>query len=112
MVANDCRHPEYHHRLFGHYYRVAAYGRDCGFFCIGAGCGVPAEFVPFGPILLLAMAIPFVLLNIVSIVGGVYALKKKRWELALAGSITAFVVNWVFGAAAVVFIGLSRSEFD
>jgi len=82
------------------------------FSAIGAGCGALVEFVPFGPILLLAIVIPFVLLNIVSIVGGVCALNKKRWRLALAGSITTFFVNWVFGAAAVVFIGLSRSEFD
>jgi len=81
------------------------------FSAIGAGRGVPEEFVQYGPAFLIAITIPLVLLNIVSIIGGVYALKRKKWPMALAGSITTFFVNWFFGAAAIVFTVLSRNEF-
>jgi hypothetical protein len=79
---------------------------------IGTGRGVPEEFLRFGPEFLIAIVIPLVILNIVSLIGGIYALKKKRWAMALAGSITTFLVNWFFGVAAIVFTVLSRDEFE
>ena len=72
--------------------------------------------------------------GILAIVGGIYALRKKKWGLALAGSFTAFFPNilWpflfldirifisfemlltpllFFGIAAIVLTVLSRKEF-
>jgi len=46
-------------------------------------------------------------------VGGIYALQRKIWGLALAGSIAAFFSpSWVLGVAAIVFTALSKNEFE
>ena len=50
---------------------------------------------------------------ILAIVGGIYALQRKIWGLALAGSIAAFFTpSWVLGVAAIVFTALSKNEFE
>jgi len=53
----------------------------------------------------------FLALGIVAIIGGVYALKKKKWGMALAGSIVSVFICWPFAAAALVFIIMSQKEF-
>jgi hypothetical protein len=62
----------------------------------------------------LAIAVPLIIFAIVAIVGGVYALQRKIWGLALAGSIVAFFIpwTWLLGIAAIVFTALSKSEFE
>ena len=57
---------------------------------------------------------------IVAIVGGVFALRRKRWRLALAGSICAVfslvfvpvLVNVPLAIAAIVLVVLGRGEFE
>ena len=49
--------------------------------------------------------------SILAIVGGIYAQRKKRWGLALAGSIAAFFGSSPLGVAAIIFTTLSRKEF-
>ncbi len=51
-------------------------------------------------------------LGVLGIVGGVYALKKKHWGLALAGAIAG---AWTFlpcGVVAIIFTSMARTEFD
>jgi len=46
-------------------------------------------------------------------VGGVYALQRKKWGLALVGSIAAFFPpKWILGIAAIVLTVLAREEFE
>jgi hypothetical protein len=61
-------------------------------------------FIPMGIFLLAA--------GILAIVGGIYALKRKMWKLALAGSIAAFFGSSPLGVAAIIFTALSKSEFE
>lgn len=49
--------------------------------------------------------------SIIAIVGGVFAIKRKRWGWALAGSICAVLCSSVMGVVAIVFIAMSKSEF-
>ena len=57
---------------------------------------------------------------IVAIVGGVFALKRKRWRLALAGSICAIfslmfvpvLLNVPLAIASIVLVVLGRGEFE
>ncbi len=46
-----------------------------------------------------------------ALVGGVYALQRRKWGLALAGSIAAFFPFDLTGLAAVVLTALSKDEF-
>ena len=65
------------------------------------------------PILGLSVALVFLLIGgILPIVGGIFALKRKRWRLALAGSIGA-IIGFIFSAIpALVLIVMSKDEFE
>jgi hypothetical protein len=71
---------------------------------------IPPSLAP----LIAAIGIPFAILGILAIVGGVYALRRKVWGLALAGSISSlFSIHLFFlGIAAIVFTALSKNEFE
>ena len=82
------------------------------------GSSIMAYFVPEMPpaaavVIFSSIAVPFILIAILAIVGGIYALQRKIWGLALAGSIAAFFSpTWVLGVAAIVFTALSKNEFE
>ena len=44
--------------------------------------------------------------------GGISAIVRKNWGLAIAGSAAAAVVFWPLGVTAIIFIALSKSEFE
>jgi len=71
------------------------------------------EAIPgFVPSILWCLAIPSLIIGILALIGGVYALQRKKWGLALAGSI-AVTVFWFFvGIPAIVFIAQSKNEFE
>ena len=59
-----------------------------------------------------AFGIPLIILGIVAIVGGIYAIRRKVWGMALAGAICAlFSVFGVLGILSIIFVSLSRKEF-
>jgi hypothetical protein len=78
--------------------------------------GALMRFVPDVPPYLFpiftALSLPFAIVGILAIVGGIYALRKKIWGLALAGSIAAFFPCWILGLTAIVLTVLSKKEFD
>ena len=51
------------------------------------------------------------IIAILPIVGGIYALRRKKWWLALAGSIVSLVF-FVLGILAFIFILYSKDEFE
>jgi len=59
-------------------------------------------------------AVPFVLvfIGIISIIGGVYALQRRIWGLALAGSICSCIVFPFFGLPSIIITGLAQEEFN
>lgn len=56
----------------------------------------------------LAMLIPGVL----AIVGGIFALRRRSWVVALIGSIALIVTSSVAGIAALVLTIMARDEFE
>jgi len=72
-----------------------------------------------GGIVAAAVAI-VITIEIVAIVGGIFALKRKRWRLALAGSICAIfsfsfipvLLNVPLAIAAIVLVVLGKGEFE
>ncbi len=85
-------------------------------FCIMLAGGMAMRFVPRMPMmvppLLMGMAVPLIIVAILAIVGGVHALQRKNWGLALAASIAAFFPSWLLGIPAIVLVSLSRDEFE
>jgi hypothetical protein len=89
-------------------------------FIIGAvGSKLMAYYVPDIPpatlvVIFISIAVPLIVIAVLAIVGGIYALRRKIWGLALAGSIAAFFIpsSWLLGIAAIVFTALSKNEFE
>jgi hypothetical protein len=63
-------------------------------------------------VVLLAMAVPLAILGVLAIVGGIYALRRRNWGMALAGAIAASLPFSLMGIAALVLTALSREEFE
>jgi hypothetical protein len=82
-------------------------------FLVGGVVPYMARDIPtWVPVLLVGLAIPFAILAVVSIIGGVFAIRRKTWGWALAGSITAVLSSLSpLGIAAVVLVAMSRNEF-
>lgn len=72
------------------------------------GLSVGAVFVTRPP--LFVMGLPAILISVVALAGGLCALKRRAWSLALAGSICS-VFCWL-GIPAIIFIALSKREFS
>ncbi len=65
-------------------------------------------FTTIGILLLL-----FVATGVVAIIGGIQALKRRRWGLALAGAICAMLPpSTLLGIVSTVFVTLARDEFE
>ncbi len=62
-------------------------------------------------LLLLAATISLAILGILAIIGGIYALQRKRLSLALTGSIAALIPFSLLGLASIILIVLSKDEF-
>ena len=63
-------------------------------------------------IILVIAAIFSAVLGIFPLIGGIYALKRKKWGLALAGSIIAIFGSFIMGILATIFIAMSKDEFE
>ncbi|HEX9896730.1 MAG TPA: hypothetical protein VGA85_03610 [Dehalococcoidales bacterium] len=75
----------------------------------------PEEFsdaMSFMTIYCIAIGVFYGLLGLLGIIGGIYALKRKYWGLALAGSIAGSITFFPCGIVAVIFTAMAKPEFD
>lgn len=89
-------------------------GLAVGFGLMGMMIGMIPGF-PGG--LLALIGIPGIILGIVAILGGIYALRRRLWGLALAGSICALLftlpfLGWILAILAIIFVSLAKGEFE
>ena len=83
----------------------------------GSASGTFLHYFEFGmfqwvPVtLILATGIPLLILGILALIGGIYALRRKVWGLALAGSIATVLFSQLLGILAIIFVALSEEEF-
>jgi hypothetical protein len=76
------------------------------------GAPFPADFLTIMMIFYAIMGIFLGLLGVLGIVGGVFALKKKLWGLALAGAIAGNLTFPLCGIPAIIFVTLAKPEFS
>jgi len=86
---------------------IIVYRIDFSFFDFKGEFGL---LVAILTIYLASGAVTFIL-GIISIVGGVYSLKRKRWGWALAGSICSTLPFTITGVPALVFVIMGKKEF-
>ena len=73
--------------------------------------------LPFGTVTLFVtiiygiLGLGLLILGVLGIAGGVFALKKRHWGLALAGAIAGTITFFPCGVVAVIFIAMARPEF-
>jgi len=71
----------------------------------------PQEFFYIMAIIYGGIGLIMVLIGVLGIVGGVYALKRKHWGLTLAGAIASNIAFSPCGIPAIIFICLGKEEF-
>ncbi len=60
---------------------------------------------------LLQVGFLFIPTGIIAIVGGIFSLRRKKWWIALAGSIAAIICFLFLGIPATIFLAQSKREF-
>jgi len=63
------------------------------------------------PILVFVLVVS-VITAVFPIVGGVFALQRRRWGWALAGSIIAIFRTNVLGILSTIFVSMAKDEFE
>jgi hypothetical protein len=61
-------------------------------------------------IALLIIGLPILVLGVLAVVGGVSAIRRKRFGLSLAGAICA-IISGLLGILAIIFVALGKREF-
>jgi hypothetical protein len=57
------------------------------------------------------LGVPTIILGVVAFVGGIFALRRRVWWLAVVGAIFAIPCMPILGTLAIVFIALADQEF-
>ena len=52
-----------------------------------------------------------IVLGVIALIGGIFARRRKLWELALAGSILAILCAPPLGVLSTIFVSMSKKEF-
>ena len=52
-----------------------------------------------------------IVLGVIALIGGIFARRRKLWELALAGSILAILCAPPLGVLSTIFVSLGKKEF-
>ncbi len=74
-----------------------------------------ADFAPMtiGAVaaIVVVIAVVVLALAILELIAGISALQRKRWGLALAGSIAAAIPGNVLGILSIIFLAMGKDEF-
>jgi len=61
---------------------------------------------------LIIIAILLGIFSVLPLIGGIYAVQRKNWGLALAGSIAAILSSTPLGIVSTVLVALAKNEFE
>ena len=88
---------------------IASYAIGLG--DVGSGFG-KGDMPPFVPSIIFGLSIPAAVIALLAVVGGILAIRRKRWRWSLAGSVAAALSLILLGIPAVILIALSKDEFE
>lgn len=69
------------------------------------------DMLPVVTTILWVSCVITLVVSIIPIIGGIFAIRRKRWGWALAGAICATIASNILGIIALVFIAMSKKEF-
>jgi hypothetical protein len=89
------------------------YTRRPGGCTIGSKYHLAGRYIPYATRILAIIGGPKIVLGIIAIVGGIYAIRKRAWGMALAGAICVLLIPppFILGILAIVFITMDNDEF-
>jgi hypothetical protein len=73
---------------------------------------LPAEFFLIFTGIGVGISIFFTLMGALAITGGIFAVKRKNWALAIAGAIAGTILFFPLGIVATILVSLGKSEFS
>ena len=62
--------------------------------------------------ILWAVLFALLVFGIPSLVGGIFAVQRRNWAMALIGSITSFITWNLIGLVPLILVAMSKDEFD
>ena len=84
-----------------------------GFGVVSGALGIPTGPIPgFVPGIVLGTAIFTLIIAVLALVGGIFAVQRKQWGWTLAGSIAAILVFLPLGIVSTVLAAQSKNEFE
>lgn len=69
------------------------------------------DIPPFVPSIIFGVPILSIIIAILALIGGVLAMRRKKWGWSLAGSIAAALSFILLGIPAIILVALSKDEF-
>ena len=70
------------------------------------------DIPPFVPSIIFGVPILSIIVGILALIGGVLAMRRRKWQWSLAGSIAAALSFILLGIPAVILITMSKDEFQ
>ena len=69
------------------------------------------DIPPFVPSIIFGVPLMSIVVGVLALVGGILAMRRKRWKWALAGAIAGVLSVLPLGIAAIILVAISRDEF-
>ncbi|MFC1970546.1 hypothetical protein ACFLV0_01220 [Chloroflexota bacterium] len=93
---------------------LGAIGSFIGFSVVSGGWGIPGmgAIPAFVPSIVLGSGIFILIVGALALIGGIFAVQRKQWGWALAGSIAAIFSLIILGIPAVILVAISKNEFE
>jgi hypothetical protein len=76
------------------------------------GVSTPDEFFIIATVFYAVVLGVMSLLGILAIVGGIFAIRRSHWGLALAGAIAGTLTFFPCGIPAIIFVSIGKGEFE
>ena len=92
---------------------IGALGAFVGFSVVSGSWGIPGmgAIPAFVPGIVLGWGIFGLIVAVLALIGGIFAVQRKQWGWSLAGSIAAIFSLIILGIPATVLIAISKDEF-
>lgn len=74
--------------------------------------GLTMAIMKYTTVVYLAIGAGLVILGVLAIVGGAFALKRTHWGLALAGAVASAIAFYPTGIATVIVMAMAQPEFE